>query len=68
MIVMELVKVPILFDDEDGHPQQVGWLEVLQPIADLLADGSVKVEPLFLQRGEFECKHLYEMRVVSAHG
>lgn len=58
-----LVSVPVYFADIDGLPEFAGRLDVMGVVAEMLADGMLKMEPVYMQVGEQE-RRLMEIRLV----
>jgi hypothetical protein len=63
---MVMMTVPILFDNCNGLPESAGILQVLPVVAAMLADGVLRMEPVYLQVGEHE-RQLMEIRLVPQH-
>jgi hypothetical protein len=63
---MAMISVPVFFEDMDGLPETAGRLDILGVVADMLADGLLRMKPVYVQYDGNE-KRLMEIRLVPAH-
>lgn len=61
-----LMDVPVLFEDAEGFPESAGTLRIRPAVAGLLADGVLRMEPVWMQLNNHE-KQLMEIKLLPAH-
>jgi hypothetical protein len=63
---MAMISVPIVIESVDGLPEVTGRLDIFDVVADMLADGVLRMEPVWMKYDENK-KRLMEIKLVPAH-